>query len=288
MTYLSEGDLAGARASVRGRQGTSSRRRSSPTWPRTTISSGFSTTSRPELLRGLKPEDFDDTGDLGALPDPGRLPRGRCSRAPASTRRRRGRRWSSSSPTRRTTHSSTVSSASRSRISGGRTKRSGRASARSPLSRNQERRGPGRLRRVAARADLHPRRRAREGDRPPRAAPEDARPTSRPAGSRSIPTSIRCARIRGSRSVVAAECLAVTACSRARGSPSPACRSCAGIRKCRPTNSRGAAEATLAAGTRLGPYEILAPIGAGGWARSTARATRSSTARSPSRSSPRS
>ena len=36
---------------------------------------------------------------------------------------------------------------------------------------------------------------------------------------------------------------------------------------------------TLAAGVRLGPYEILAPLGAGEWARCSARATAASAAR---------
>ena len=37
---------------------------------------------------------------------------------------------------------------------------------------------------------------------------------------------------------------------------------------------------TLAAGTKLGPYEILSPLGAGGMGRSTGRRTRASTGRS--------
>jgi hypothetical protein len=37
----------------------------------------------------------------------------------------------------------------------------------------------------------------------------------------------------------------------------------------------------LAAGTRGGPYEVVSWLGAGGWARSIARVTRLSTARSP-------
>ena len=43
---------------------------------------------------------------------------------------------------------------------------------------------------------------------------------------------------------------------------------------------------TLAAGTRLGPYEILDLWAPAGWARSTGRGTRSSTATSRSRSCP--
>ena len=43
---------------------------------------------------------------------------------------------------------------------------------------------------------------------------------------------------------------------------------------------------TLAAGTRLGPYEVSAPSAPGGWARSTAPATRASAATSRSRSCP--
>jgi len=38
----------------------------------------------------------------------------------------------------------------------------------------------------------------------------------------------------------------------------------------------------LSPGTRLGPYEIVALIGAGGWARSIGRATRDSSAKWPS------
>ena len=38
---------------------------------------------------------------------------------------------------------------------------------------------------------------------------------------------------------------------------------------------------SLSPGTKLGPYEILAAVGAGGWARSTGRGTRASTGWSP-------
>ena len=53
----------------------------------------------------------------------------------------------------------------------------------------------------------------------------------------------------------------------------------------RPLDPYAESRMSLDVGTRLGPYEIVALLGAGGWARSTRRGTRASTAPSRSRSS---
>ena len=137
MTFLGEGDLAGARAVLESAARPSSPRRSWPSWRTTRISVWV---LDDEQQRAAAPPDAGcirrRSRGMGDLPDAGLCVEGRAANVRA-TPRRRGRPSRSSSGRRPTTLSDTHFSACRSPTSAGRRKRSGRASARSRSARSR-------------------------------------------------------------------------------------------------------------------------------------------------------